>query len=145
MTDHAEHFDPQPVGWEPDANTDWMRNGACRGSNTNLFFPEQGGDVRSPKAVCADCPVKIECAEYAIPQAGLHGVWGGLSERERRNERARRIRADQLQRHPIQHGTPGGYRRCGLQPDGSHTDRCAECKEWNRIKQANLRERRGAA
>ena len=54
------------------------------------FFPERGESVRAAKAVCAQCPVQSECLEYAMQWNHLSGVWGGLSERERRHLRRRR-------------------------------------------------------
>jgi len=68
----------------------WMADAACRGMHTRLFFPPRGGDARLPKEVCASCPVRVECLDEAVRNLEKHGVWGGLSERERRQERKRR-------------------------------------------------------
>ncbi len=48
------------------------------------FFPARGESVRDAKAVCAGCPVRSECLDFALRLKVAHGVWGGLSERERR-------------------------------------------------------------
>jgi WhiB family transcriptional regulator, redox-sensing transcriptional regulator len=54
------------------------------------FFPARGESVRDAKAVCAACRVKSECLEFALRLKVAHGVWGGLSERERRSLRRER-------------------------------------------------------
>ena len=94
--------------WEP--SPPWMRDAACRGMDPELFFPERGAspaDYEEARAVCATCPVRQECAEYAVPEK--HGIWGGLSERERRRVRSGGPAAVPL--GPIRtHGTESGYR-----------------------------------
>jgi WhiB family redox-sensing transcriptional regulator len=57
------------------------------------FFPARGESVRDAKAVCAVCPVTSQCLEFALQHKVAHGVWGGLSERERRTLRRERHRA----------------------------------------------------
>ena len=57
------------------------------------FFPARGESVRDAKAVCAACPVQSECLDFALRLKVAHGVWGGLSERERRTLRRDRHRA----------------------------------------------------
>lgn len=76
----------------------WVERAACRGmvetagpsAQQRTFFPERGGSTKTGRAICADCPVRQECAEFAIPQRGLHGIWGGMSQKERSAERRRR-------------------------------------------------------
>lgn len=67
---------------------DWRERGKCREHDPNLFFPETGdaATAAAARAVCAECPVRRECLEYALTfsAAWLPGIWGGLSERERR-------------------------------------------------------------
>lgn len=74
---------------------EWMAHGECNGADPALFFPERGDDVtvKQAKAVCATCPVRQECLEYAIAGAEKFGIWGGLSERERRRIRRTQYRA----------------------------------------------------
>lgn len=67
----------------------WIEDAACRGMDTEIFFPHQGDDTRPAKAVCDGCTVRSECLDYALRTGEHHGVWGGLSERERRKVRAR--------------------------------------------------------
>jgi len=69
---------------------DWRDDAACRGMDANLFFPpEKGADsvrlTREAKAVCAGCPVRTQCLQFALSSPERHGVFGGLDDRERRN------------------------------------------------------------
>lgn len=70
----------------------WIERGNCVGQDTALFFPTRGASQKDAKALCATCPVKVECLEYAMVNTIRDGVWGGLSERARR--RLRKERAD---------------------------------------------------
>jgi WhiB family redox-sensing transcriptional regulator len=76
-----------------DEIVDWRDEAACipRASEVN-FFPARGESVREAKAVCAACCVREPCLEYAMRFDHLSGVWGGMSERERRQLRRRRRR-----------------------------------------------------
>ena len=65
-------------------DTEWMAEGNCADKPPSLFFPSDGVGVEVAKRVCADCPVKARCLEYALDNRIDHGVWGGTSERERR-------------------------------------------------------------
>ena len=70
------------------AYVDWRDHAACAGCDPGLFYPEQGGDYRSAKAVCRLCPVTQECLDFAIGNHEKYGVWGGMSERQRKRYRA---------------------------------------------------------
>ena len=59
----------------------------------DLFFPERGASTREAKSVCAGCEVKDDCLEYALVNGEKFGIWGGLSERERRRLRRQRALA----------------------------------------------------
>jgi WhiB family redox-sensing transcriptional regulator len=63
---------------------DWMALGNCRFEPPARFFPSDGVGVEVAKRICATCPVKAECLEYALEHRIDHGVWGGASERQRR-------------------------------------------------------------
>lgn len=64
------------------------------------FFPSDGLGVQAAQRVCAECPVKTPCLEYALANHVDHGVWGGASERERRRIlRQRRLARVQLSRN----------------------------------------------
>jgi WhiB family redox-sensing transcriptional regulator len=72
--------------------TDWMRRGNCRDHPPSTFFPSDGVGVDIARRICATCPVKTPCLEYALRNGVDHGVWGGTSERERRRiARQRRL------------------------------------------------------
>lgn len=68
----------------------WQERGACLNVDPELFFPERGASTREAKSVCAHCEVKAECLEYALVNGEKFGIWGGLSERERRRLRRQR-------------------------------------------------------
>jgi len=84
-----------PVPPPPDHHEQsWMLKGRCRELAPSEFFPSDGVGVERARKICADCPVKDECLEYALKYRIDHGVWGGASERERRRIlRARRFEA----------------------------------------------------
>lgn len=65
-------------------DTEWMRRGNCREEPPSVFFPSDGTGVDAARLLCAACPVKEPCLEYALRNRIDHGVWGGASERERR-------------------------------------------------------------
>jgi len=69
----------------------WQRQANCMGVDPDLFFPERGASTREAKEVCRGCVVRADCLEYAITNSEKFGIWGGLSERERR--RIRRARS----------------------------------------------------
>jgi WhiB family redox-sensing transcriptional regulator len=71
-------------------DTTWMVKGNCRDEPPSRFFPSDGVGVEVARRICAGCPVKTLCLEYALEQRVDHGVWGGASERERRRILKRR-------------------------------------------------------
>lgn len=82
----------QPV-LDADLSTAWQHEAECVHHAGEVdFFPARGESVRDAKAVCARCPVRQECLDFALRTKVAHGVWGGLSERERRNLRRERYR-----------------------------------------------------
>jgi WhiB family redox-sensing transcriptional regulator len=62
----------------------WTQDALCAQTDPEAFFPEKGGSTRDAKKVCAQCPVVAQCLEYALRTNQRFGIWGGLSERERR-------------------------------------------------------------
>ena len=62
----------------------WQDRARCRDFDPEIFFPEKGGSSREAKRICAECAVRIECLNYALRRDERYGVWGGMSERERR-------------------------------------------------------------
>lgn len=73
-----------------DDDLSWQDDSSCRGADADLFFPERGASTRKAKSICAACGVRVECLEYALKHAEKFGIWGGLSERERRKIRKQR-------------------------------------------------------
>jgi WhiB family redox-sensing transcriptional regulator len=73
-----------------ESETEWMAYGNCAHRPPSLFFPSDGVGVEVARRICADCPVKEPCLEYALVNRIVHGVWGGCSERERRRILKRR-------------------------------------------------------
>jgi WhiB family redox-sensing transcriptional regulator len=65
-------------------DTTWMVEGKCRELPVETFFPRDGVGVEIAKLVCAECPVRESCLEYALFHRIEHGIWGGESERARR-------------------------------------------------------------
>ena len=84
-TDHGDqgHGDTDAHGWQDEAN--------CLGVDPDLFFPERGASTREAKEVCRGCVVRLECLEYALQSDERFGIWGGLSERERRRLKKRAV------------------------------------------------------
>ena len=66
---------------------DWQERALCAQTDPEAFFPEKGGSTREAKRICSGCEVRAECLEYALAQDERFGIWGGLSERERRRLR----------------------------------------------------------
>ena len=77
----------------------WQEDGLCAQTDPEAFFPEKGGSTREAKRVCGRCDVRGECLEYALAHDERFGIWGGLSERERR--RLKRRASD----HTAEHAT----------------------------------------
>ncbi|WP_156628624.1 WhiB family transcriptional regulator [Mycobacterium sp. 1274756.6] len=63
---------------------EWQDQALCAQTDPEAFFPEKGGSTREAKKICQRCPVRGECLEYALAHDERFGIWGGLSERERR-------------------------------------------------------------
>ena len=68
----------------------WHVRANCLGVDPDLFFPERGASTKEAKSVCGGCEVKSECLEYALRHGEKFGIWGGMSERERRRIRRQR-------------------------------------------------------
>ena len=62
----------------------WQERALCAQTDPEAFFPEKGGSTREAKKVCLSCEVRSDCLEYALANDERFGIWGGLSERERR-------------------------------------------------------------
>jgi WhiB family transcriptional regulator, redox-sensing transcriptional regulator len=73
--------DDDPLAWQTDS--------LCAQTDPEAFFPEKGGSTRDAKKICTSCEVRSRCLEYALENDERFGIWGGLSERERRKLRKR--------------------------------------------------------
>lgn len=68
-----------------DRNIEWQKNALCIYTDPDIFFPEKGIPIlKEVKNLCARCPVKDQCLDYALSSDERHGIWGGTSERERK-------------------------------------------------------------
>ena len=65
----------------------WQDDALCAQTDPEAFFPEKGGSTREAKKICLGCGVKQECLDHALRNDERFGIWGGLSERERRRLR----------------------------------------------------------
>jgi WhiB family transcriptional regulator, redox-sensing transcriptional regulator len=88
----------------------WRELAACHGADLNLFFPERGESAGPARQVCAACPVRQPCLDYAISNRIAYRIWGGLTERERRALRSRWVRASRQDRdRSIRAAEAAGY------------------------------------
>ena len=69
----------------------WQERALCAQTDPEAFFPEKGGSTREAKRVCLTCDVRDDCLEYALDNDERFGIWGGLSERERRKLKKRAV------------------------------------------------------
>ena len=77
----AERTEDEQLAWQSDS--------LCAQTDPEAFFPEKGGSTREAKKICGQCEVRTQCLEYALQNDERFGIWGGLSERERRKLRQR--------------------------------------------------------
>ncbi len=68
----------------------WWERAACKGLDIDVFYPKRGLPAKKAKRICATCPVLNTCRAYALVAGERVGIWGGLSEKERRLIRATR-------------------------------------------------------
>jgi WhiB family redox-sensing transcriptional regulator len=91
LTDADGHFADRATRYlmaalfdDPERGDCWQFRALCAQTDPDLYLNDKGGSVRTPKTVCARCPVRGECLAYALENDERFGVWGGLSEGERR-------------------------------------------------------------
>lgn len=65
-------------------NQAWRQRAACTGVDPDIFYPLTDDEAAEAKSICAQCPVRQPCLEYALSTRERDGVWGGATERERR-------------------------------------------------------------
>ena len=76
-----------PVDAEEGGQLSWQVDALCAQTDPEAFFPEKGGSTRDAKRICEGCDVRAQCLDYALQNDERFGIWGGLSERERRKLR----------------------------------------------------------
>ena len=69
----------------------WTQQAACRGADTEIFYPASPDEEAEALSICATCPVRAQCLDYAIRNRETYGIWGGTTAEQRR--RIRRERA----------------------------------------------------
>ena len=78
---------PDPIDVAPaitPEDDEWQERALCAQTDPEAFFPEKGGSTREAKRICQGCEVRNACLDYALAHDERFGIWGGLSERERR-------------------------------------------------------------
>ncbi len=76
----------------------WRELAACRGTDLEVFFPGRGETAEPARRICARCPVREPCLDYAVSNRIAYGIWGGLAERDRRALRTRYLGAARRER-----------------------------------------------
>lgn len=76
--------DPTHEKVTPMSSPTWRKRAACRGLDPEVFYPASDEEAEEAKAICGECPVRQLCLEHALTHRERDGVWGGLTERERR-------------------------------------------------------------
>lgn len=74
----------------------WMDEALCAQTGPEAFFPNKGGSTREAKETCRSCPVQVECLDFALESGERFGIWGGVSERDRRKLAGRPQPSDDL-------------------------------------------------
>lgn len=72
---------------------DWRAFALCARFDPNLWFAPGAIEHKEAKRICRDCPVRRDCLAYAMETPVDHGIWGGMTERERRRQRRRALAA----------------------------------------------------
>jgi WhiB family redox-sensing transcriptional regulator len=112
------------------AQESWIEGALCAQVDVgDLFFPEAGASTRDARAICAACPVRAACLEYALERNEQNGIWGGLTLRQRRQLQERPPKVERttcIRDHELE--------VVGVRADGS----CNKCRRdrqrryWNR-------------
>ena len=94
MSEHILEADPMT----------WSLAASCDTADPDLFFPQPGADTSYARSICKACPVRRHCLDYALETKQKFGIWGGMTEAQRRRLRREDITAN----HPAR---PGSQRR----------------------------------
>jgi WhiB family redox-sensing transcriptional regulator len=77
-------LDDLPVEWALERRRpSWQKKAACRGADSDIFFLDRGGSSRKARAMCARCPVKDACLDFALKNDLSQGIFGGMTPRQR--------------------------------------------------------------
>lgn len=87
---------------------DWISRAPCRGAY-GVHFTEVGASSRKAKELCRSCPFTTECLRYALENREKYGIWGGLTEKERRGLTP--LVPSKVEHRPFPHGTEAGYQQ----------------------------------
>jgi WhiB family redox-sensing transcriptional regulator len=68
----------------------WTDRAACRGTDTEIFFPANADEEAEALSICATCPVRAQCLDYAVRNRETYGIWGGTTPEQRRRMRRER-------------------------------------------------------
>ena len=96
-------------------SADWRYRAVCRGVDLDVFFPGRGESAEPARQICARCPVRLPCLDYAIRHGIVQGIWGGLAERDRRTLRIRYVGAARRERdEAIAAASAAGYTQAAI-------------------------------
>ena len=84
VPERTDKIEVAPATIDETVDEQWQERGLCAQTDPEAFFPEKGGSTREAKRICLGCEVRDACLEYALAHDERFGIWGGLSERERR-------------------------------------------------------------
>ena len=87
----VNHVVPPPLLVIEEKPRDWRERSLCAQTDPEAFHPEKGGSTREAKKVCLNCEVREECLQWALDNDERYGIWGGMSERERRKLKKRAV------------------------------------------------------
>lgn len=105
---------------------DWTAAALCAQVGGDFWFPERGDSTREAKAICRRCPVRADCLAFAVDHGIAFGIWGGLSERQRRRLGTQHLDSAPGPRLCVKRLHP--LTRENVTPDG----RCRECRNASR-------------
>lgn len=128
MTKLNDFFETFAQAHPYDNDPAWQNQAACRGSDQTVFFSGQGENraVTNAKQICATCPIQQKCLDYALYWNEQHGVWGGLTVRQRRRLPKTIQPGYQIRRYKeIAHGTHAGY----MQHRTRNSTPCPDCMQ----------------
>jgi WhiB family transcriptional regulator, redox-sensing transcriptional regulator len=97
-TDLATSDEVAALSLESEQGGNWRKQAVCAEADPEAFFPEKGGSTHAAKKICQRCDVRDACLEFALKHDERFGIWGGLSERERRRLKLERSASDKSSR-----------------------------------------------